>query len=415
MPLRNVRHVMKFFILISFLILNFFSILFAEQGFEDAFSLNKVLESARKNNPEILAAKKRRDVFLAKIKSESALEKPRVGYEQMYSGDEKNLTVSQEFPFFGKLRIRKQAASKEALMAEQSLIAKEKEILAKTKTAYAMLFLADRSIDLYQENVELMKHFSKVSESKYAVGKVSQSDVLRAQVELSKMLNMLITLNQEKETAHAMLNSLFKQTPDERIAIPQEPKTKKIEFNLQTLQETALGNRPELREAYHHVHHSNTMLTAARFEYLPDIMAQYRYRTALNSAMDKSQDIMVGMTVPLWFWKQKAMVQTARLEKEMAEAEYQAMKNRTLFEIKDLFVKVQTAERMVELYQTSVIPQAESALKITESAYQSDRVSFLELIDAQKNLLQFRLDYCQYLTEHEKQIAELERAVGKEL
>ena len=109
------------------------------------------------------------------------------------------------------------------------------------------------------------------------------------------------------------------------------------------------------------------------------------------------------------------MIDSAKLEKEQSDAEYQSMVNMTLFNLKDLSGKVQTAERLLDLYKTSVIPQAEQALKVAESAYQSDKVGFLDLVDAQRNLLQFRLEHYQHLTEREQWRSELEKILGKDL
>lgn len=381
----------------------------------NTLTLVQTLETAQKNNPEIRAAKKRWAAARAKIRVEKTLEKPQISYERMYSGDEKLLGISQEFPFPGKLSLKGQVASKEAEMMEQGYRSKEREIQTQVKSAYAMHFLSVKSIQIFDENVELMRRFAKVTESKYSVGKVSQAEVLRAQIELSKMMNMLVTLNQEKETSQAMLNTLLSLPPQNPIGAPQEPNIRRVRESLEDLQEKALANRPELLASKTAIERSGKAITSSRLEYLPDIMAQYKTRQAMNPEMDNTNDIMVGLTVPLWFWKQNSMVKMAKADKEMNEAEYQAMKNMTLFGVTDLLIKVKTSERLVDLYRTSVIPQAEQALKISETAYQSDKMSFLELIDVQRNLLQFRIEHYQHLAEYEQRAAELERVVGKDL
>src|SRR5206468_4329273 len=105
----------------------------------------------------------------------------------------------------------------------------------------------------------------------------------------------------------------------------------------------------------------------------------------------------------------------ARMEKEMSEAEFQIMRNNTLWAVKDLLVKVQTAERLIRLYRADVLPQAENALRISQKAYQSDRIGFLDLLDVQKSLLQFKLEHYGHLADYQSRLAELEQAVGKNL
>lgn len=387
----------------------------------DAITLKAVLEIAKKENPEIKAAKKKWEAARARIFQEATPEKPRVDLERMYApkdgsivrdADEKNVAISQEIPFPTNLYWKGRVARREADMAEASYHAKELEVLARVKTAYAMLFLSRHSIHIFEENTDLMRRFSRVAESKYAAGKASQADALKAQVELSKMLNMLVTLEQEKETNQAMLNSLLNRLPQAPLGVPEDPKTQNLEPGLEELQALALKERPELREANGAVEKSGSSVWLARSDYLPDVMLQYRRRNRMSGP--DSQDAVVGFSVPLWFWKQGSMVKEAKAEREMAMAEYQATKNMTLFDVKNMLVKVQTAQRLVELYRTSVLPQSQQALTVTEAAYRADRMGFLDLLDAVRSLLGFRLEYYQYMADYERFLAELERSVGVE-
>lgn len=377
--------------------------------------LKEVLETALAKNPEIEALRKNLQASGARISSESGYDRTKIFYESMYSGRERTVGISQDIPFPGKLSLRGAIARRESDMAEQELKAKELEVTAKVRSAYAMLYLSRKYIEIYEENADLVRRFAKVAESKYSVGKASQLDVLKAQVELSKISNTLVTLEQERDTAQAALNVLLNQDPDQPIGLPNEPKVQNLELDYRQLSQAAMANRPELLENRHHVRHSKAVTRSARFDFLPDFMVQARRRSADNPEMDGSSDLMVGASVPLWFAKPGAAAKAARLEEEKSEAEYQTMKNMTLWSLKDLLVKVKAARRLVELYRTSVIPQAENALNVAQSAYRSDRGTFLDLIDIQRNLLQFRLEHYQHLAEYEISLAELERIVGKPL
>lgn len=385
-------------------------------------TLQSVLDIARRENPEIKAAQNRWEAAKARIVQGATPDKPRVDFERMYAprdknvisgAEEKNVAISQEIPFPTTLALRGRLAKKESDMAEAAYRAKELEVLARVKSAYAMVFLSRHAIHIFEANTDLMRRFAKVAESKYAAGKASQGDVLKAQVELSKMLNMLVTLGQEQETNQAMLNTLLNRPPQAPLAVPEDIEAARLDRDLEELQVLAEKARPELREAALAVEKSRTALNLGRSEYLPDIMLQYRRRNMVTGT--DSHDAMVGLSVPLWFWKQGAMVREAKADREMAKAEYQAMRNMTLFDVKNLLVKVQTAYRLSDLYRTSVLPQAEQALKVSESAYQADRMNFLELLDAARSLLDFRLEYYQYVADYEQSFAELERVVGADL
>lgn len=386
------------------------------------FTLQEVLAIAQKENPEIKAAQQRWEATKSRISQAATPDKPRVDFERMYAprdknvwlgAEEKNIAVSQEIPFPTTLYFMSRRARQEAEQAEAAYRAKELNVLARVKTAYAMLFLSRHSIHIFEENVQLMRQFAKVAESKYAAGRAQQADALKAQVELSKMLNELVTLEQEKETNAAMLNTLLNRSPEFPLGEPADPKLQNLSHELEELEALAVQARPELREAALAIEKSRTSVVLGRSEYLPDIMLQYRRRNMVMGT--DSHDAMVGFSVPLWFWRQGAMVREAKAERDMAKAEYQAMKNMTLFDVKNLLVKAQTARRLIDLYQTSVLPQAEQALKVTEAAYRSDKINFLELLDAVRTWLNFRLEHYEHLAQYEQFVAELERAVGGNL
>lgn len=383
-----------------------------EKAWSEELLLKEALETALAKNPDIEAFHRAHRAAASRVGAEQGYDSTKIFFESMYSGRERTIGVSQDIPFPGKLTLRGAVARREADMAEQALRSKELDVAAKVRAAYAMLYLARKSIDIYEESAGLVRHFAKAAEAKYASGKAGQVDALKAQMELAKIQNALVALEQEKETAQAMLNILMNQDPETPLGTLQEPKLMDLKLEYLSLSQAALANRPELRESLHHVHHFKAALRSARFNYLPDFMVQARRRSADNPEMDGSSDFMIGATVPLWVSKPYGNARAAKLEAEKSEAEFQSVKNMTLWTLKDLLAKVQAAKRLVELYRTSVIPLAENALKVTQAAYLSDRSSLLDLIDVQRNYLQFRLEHHQHLAEYEKSLAELEQIVG---
>jgi outer membrane protein, heavy metal efflux system len=385
-------------------------------------TLSQALALAEKTNPEILAARKRWQAVEKRVVQAATPDKPRLDIERMYvpagksvlnEADEKSLAITQEVPFPSTLYLRRGVASREAAMAEQSYRAKVREILARTRSTYAMLFLAQRSLDIVTENIDLMRRFAKVAESKYTAGHTGQSDALKAQVELTKMLNMGVMLTQEKESAAAMLNGLLNRDAREQLGLPSEPDLPKLDQDLESIHALALAERPELKEAALNVERAGKSLAVARSEFLPDFMLQYRQRN--DPMRGRTRDAVLGLSLPLWFWKPAAMAAEAKAEREMAEAELQGMRVMTSAEARSAWVRTQTARRLADIYRTSVLPQAEQALRVAEVGYQANKSSFLDLLDAQRSLLNFRVEYYQFLADYEQRVAELERIVGRPL
>jgi outer membrane protein TolC len=387
-----------------------------------ALSLTQALDAARRSNPEIRVALKRWDASRKKIASEATPDKPRLDIERMYApsgktplngADEKSVSITQEFPFPTTLYLRGSRASKAAAISEQVYRAKVREVLAKTRTSYAMLYLSFKSRGLLDENIDLMRRFAKVAESKFAAGTGGQSDALKAQVELTKMLNMGLVVNQERELASAMLNALMGRSAGENLGTPRDLEPGRLEKAREELEAVAFSRRPELRQAVLAAELSRTSLSLAKSEFLPDIMLSYRSRK--DPMRGRTSDAVLGLTIPLWFWKPAAMIAEASAEKEMAEAELEAARLMTASDLRTAFVRAQTAQRLAESYQTSLLPQAESALTVAEAGYRAGRTGFLDLLDAQRSLLNFKLEYYQYLADYEQRAAELERVIGEEL
>ena len=385
-------------------------------------TLTQVLEIVAKDNPDIAAARSRWEAAQKRIVQAATPDKPRLDLERMYGpvpgnpindAREKNVAITQEMPFPTTLYLQRGKAAREAEIAEQAYQAKVREVSAKAEQTYAMWFLAQRTSDIFNENVEIMRRFSKVAESKFASGHSSQLDALKAQTELTRMLNMTLAVEQERQTDEAMLNALLNRDAASPLGLPANPDPGNLDLQLDKLQADAQSGRPELRQAALEARKAGTELSLAKSEFLPDLMLQFRYRR-MPSDVD-SRDAILGLSVPLWFWKPAARVAEARASKASSEAELQAMRVATSADLKTAWVRAQTAKRLADIYQTTLLPQAQASLRVAESGYQTGDTTFLDLLDAQRSLLNYRLEYFQDLAEYEQRLAELERVVGRNL
>ncbi len=385
-------------------------------------TLRDALSLAQERNPEILAAKKRWEAKNKEVIQNATPDKPRLDIERMYAplgrsllsgADEKNVSITQEIPFPTTLYLRTSMAARESDAAEQVYKAKIRDVISRVRVAYAALYLSYKRLAIFNEHLELMRRFAKVTESKYVAGHVSQSDVLKAQVELTKMLNMGVLINQEKEIAKTMLNALLAKEARSPLGEPQDPNLSSLSVKYERLRELVFKENPQFREAELVAQKASKSLWLARSKTLPDLMLQYRQRNSLM--LGDSRDVILGFTLPLWFWRPAAAISQARAEKEMAAAELEAARIMTDAEFQGAWVRLETTGRLLEIYKTSVFPQAEEALKIAEAGYQAEKATFLDLLDAHRSLLDFRLEYYQYVSEYEEHLAELERIVGKNL
>ncbi len=390
---------------------------------EKVLALEEAVKQARENNPEIIAMRKKWDAAKSRIRQEKTWANPLafIDWQKMPESDfglnnaeEKMYGISQMVPFPGKLSIKGKIAKYDAEKTEWEYRETELKVVSDLKIAYAMYFYVGKSIEIYKQTTEIMNNFSKVAESKYIVGKASQGDVLRAQVETSKMLNMIITMEQGKETVKAELNSIIGKDADAELGEPEDLMPQpRIKNNWDEIKKFTIYNNPEIKRQTASVSKNKWTRKMSYTEFLPDFDLTYR-RRKMTGAED-TQDFMLGFTVPLWFWKPALGVKEMSDELKMAESERKNMELMAVYRAKEFFVKLKTAERLIKLYQTSVLPPAEQSLKVTESAYRLDKEDFLNLLDSVRTLLDFRLEYYKYIAQYHQNLAMLEKITGVEL
>jgi outer membrane protein TolC len=220
-------------------------------------NLKQLIEEGLQNNPEILAANKKWEIFKEKVPQASALEDPMFGFgiinlpTNFSFKDEdmtmKEVSISQKFPFPGKRPLMKGMAEKEAEAVSTEIEEKANRIVKEVKTAYHDLSYIYRSVETTQRNKEILETFVKIAETRYVVGEGIQQDVLKAHVEVSKMVDELIMLGQKKRALEAKLNALLNRSPGSPMGKPEEVIFKKIPITIEELHKTAIESNPTLK------------------------------------------------------------------------------------------------------------------------------------------------------------------------
>ncbi|UCG92930.1 MAG: TolC family protein [candidate division WOR-3 bacterium] len=403
--MKNVKWINSFLcVLLSF----YFA--FAETS--SALSLSELIEDAKLNNPEILAAEARWEAAQSRVSSVRHIMDPLVGIE--FANSMRMYSVSQQFPFPTKLGTLSKFARTEVEEYENEYRQKEQEIISKVKKNYAQLFLIYKRIETKEESVVFLTQLFHIASLQYAIGKVPQADVLRAQIELAKAENDVLTLIDEKTVIETKLNLLLNRSPDEKLGVPVGLDTLFPVVKIEDLYALAREHRPALMAMRMQLNKAGVMLSIAKQKYLPDFMFKFTQQEMNNGPSD--QKFMFGLTVPLWFWgKQNEMVREMNANLKMAEAHYQHMENLILLAVKEAVVTLDKSRRTALLYQNSILPQAEANLNSALTAYESNRIDFLSLLESEKVLIQSELDYYRAQAELSVAFADLEEAVGIDL
>ena len=398
-----------------------------EKKFEN---VDRLVEEALQNNPEIFAAKKRWEVYKEKIPQASALEDPMFSFgiinlPTSFSFHQEDMTmkefaISQKFPFPGKRPLMKEMALKEAEAVYTEIQRKIHQIIKDVKTAYYDLSHVYRTTEVTQRNKRILEDFAKIAETRYAVGEGIQQDVLKAHVEVSKMVDDLIMIAQRKRALEAKLNALLNRPSETQVGEPEEVIFRKLPFTIEELQKMALEMNPTLKGMKKMIEAKEKAYALAKREYYPDFKLLFAYgqRDKLVGGVKQDDMLtwMVEINIPIFFkWKQEPKVAETKADILVVEAQYRAMKNEILFMVADMSSMIQRVERQIELYKTGIIPQTSLQINSAMSAYTVNKADFMTLLDSQMTLYKYELEYHQALTEYEKNVASIGATIGKQL
>jgi cobalt-zinc-cadmium efflux system outer membrane protein len=400
-----------------------------ERQGQAALTLSELIAQALENNPDIQAAKKRVESVQARAKQSTYLEDPELNWEawgvplnQPVNYRKANpliFGVRQKLPFFGKLGLKGEIAGQEVKMVEEELRAKEQEIIAKVKSSYADYFMASKNVEIYKELLELVRYTSTTAEGLYQVGRVPQQDVIKALLERTELLNKLTWAEKELTTSQAKLNTLLSRPLSSPLGQPAEPVLAPVDLQSSNFEKLAIEQRPKLRALESGINKSERAVELAeRNRKYPDFMVGLQYWYAPDQSPKNMYTPMVSLSIPFSPWtkgKHDYEVEEALAERQAAKANLLAMKNMTLFEVKEMSAKVEAAMKSIAIYRDGLLPQAEQSFQAAVVAYQTGGVNFMTLLDAQRTIRDVRMGYYKALVDHEQSRADLERAVGKEL
>lgn len=416
------------FLLLSLLVLSGVQIAAAQTNAKDEVKLSTLVTEAAENNPRIAAARDKWQSAAHIIDARKAFPDPQLSYTYFIEsietrvGPQKNVVgLKQTFPFYGKRGLRGEIAGKEAEALEQEYKAVEREIVSVVKKQFYEYFYLSKAIQIAEDEKALLKHFEQIAITKYETGAGLQQNILKVQVEISKLNDRLLELRKQKQTAEALINTLLNRPAHSPLGKPVQPEFRKFFFDEWDLINLATENRQELKAAQYLIEKSQKAYDLAKKDYFPDITLGATYfqidKGPLNVS-DNGQDalsVTLSINLPIWFNKYSSQAESALEMVKAQEKSHESILNQTLFEVKDYLFKLKTARDTVDLYKNALLPQAEQSMKSAEAGYVTGIVSFLDLLDAERILLMSYFGYWRGYADYLKYIADLERTVGVEL
>jgi len=401
----------------------------AEEASGDQGQLNALVDEALQNNPELQAARERWQINEHKVIPAQALDDPVLGFSfsnypvDSFRTDQAPMTgnefkISQNLPFPGKLDAKGEVAEQQALWFKAVYEDARLQLAEKVKDSYFRLYYQDRAIAVTEENLAILKNFISLTKTRYEVGTGLQQDLLKAQVEQSKLLDRQFTLRQQRRSLQAGFNRLLARPADQQLVLPGKLALTPVSVDPQRLRETARQNRPMFDSYQSLISRYESQRKLAELDYYPNFNIWTSYRFRDDNLPDQGTDFVsagVSINLPIWQKKRSETVAEADSGLRMAQRQLEEFRNQVDATIQDVAAQLEKNHNLVQLYSTGIIPQAQQSFDASLTAYQVGRVEFLNLLDGLMTLYRYQLDYERALADYQRNIAQLEAAVGVSL
>lgn len=330
----------------------------------------------------------------------------------------RQLQVMQMLPLGGKLALSGRVAGARASAVAERAQEVTWELRSETAMSFYDLYAVDRRLDVMRETVRLLQDIEKTAAAMYRVGEGRQSDVLRAQVEIAKMVEDTVRMQAMRAGMVARLNALLDRATETPVGTPVLPAFPETPPDRAALDSIARLHRPMIRAALDEVRAAEAAEQLARKEIWPDLQvgAQYGQRGGDMGGTEHMGSLMVGASVPIFARsRQYRMRDEMNAMVRMAQADVTQMRADTRGKLGEAFANLVRARNLATLYRATVLPQAQASVASALAAYRVGSVDFMTLLDSQMTVNEFRQELHALDAEQGKAWAELEMLTGRTL
>jgi len=380
--------------------------------------LATLIDEALSKNPDVAAA--REAAAAAGQRPAQARSLPNPMFSVGYTNDgwspslgEMQMTnlafmASQELPFAGKRGLRSDIASREAGQVEQQAERVGRSITAAVKRGYYGLLLSRNLLDLIRDQEDIWKQIEGVARARYGVGQGAQQDVLRVQVEVTRIEQLRAEQEGEAEIRLAELNRLLDRAATEPLETPARLALRPMEGTLDQVFAWAAGVSPEIKSAGLGVERATLAINLAKKEFKPDFSVQAGYMN--RGGLDPMWQAGVGITVPLYRKRLSAGLAEAEAQLRSSQSAIQSVQLQLRFRTQERLIQLKTTERVATLYGEGIVPQDRMSVEAALANYQTGKVPFIAVLEALTTLYNDRATHLRLLANHEQTLAGLEEA-----
>jgi outer membrane protein, heavy metal efflux system len=321
--------------------------------------------------------------------------------------------ASQDLPYPGKLKLKGEVANREADTQQAQADVVRASVTEQVKLVYLRLAYLEATLAILQQNDAVLQPLIQNGLSHYSLGQGSQADVLKAQLEHTKILREVTMHHLEMGQLQADLKQLLHRSQGSADILPEQLIATPLRYTSEELQALVQDHNPTVQMHTNAVEKQDAQLKSAQRDGKPDFNVGYMFEQTGGGYRDYYE-----LTLNMRLYRRK------RVEGEIAEAteylnqskqELDSQVQQQLAEVQKQFIAVTSAEELLREYQEGLIPQAEAAFHSEEAAYQSNKGQFAPVLSSLLDVLSFEHDYQQALLDHETALAHLETLTGATL
>jgi outer membrane protein, heavy metal efflux system len=376
---------------------------------EDA-TFEDYVHYAIRNNPGLEAAFYRWRSALERVPQARSLPDPQVSFgividevdrSAEYMGE--RYSISQMFPWFGKLNLRGDVALKEAHAESGRFESLRLQLIEQVSRAYFEYAYIHQAIAIARENIGLLIQLETVSRALFRAGAVTLLDINRAQVEIGRLEDQVNSLEDLLGVTIAEVNAVLGRPAHAYLPPMSAGSSYQMVIDLEDHSDEewlalAKENNPELVANRHDAEQQKQAIELARKNYFPDVMIGVEYArdgSARMAMMDAGGSdmlsLMVSINLPVWREKYASGTREMMARYLEATRKIRDRENNLETELKRALYTYRDSRRKLDLYDGALLPMANQSLSVAESAYRSGDTGFSDLIDSQRILLEFAL------------------------
>ena len=392
-------------------------------------NVDSLINYAKTRNPEYAAMQAEAEASGERVTPAGSLpdQKFRTELRDITRFGEQNATLSpsrvgstryllmQDIPWFGKRDLKREIAALEADGAKGRALGTWADVAGRIKVNFAQLYYVHRNEQLTREILDLMTRLEKVAQVRYSGGLAAQQDVIRAQVEQTNMRNELIALETEQHHLHARLNALLARPNNAPLQVPAQLRKlpAPVTLDYATLEERVRTRNPQLFADESKIKAAEKSRDLTYKNRYPDFtlgVSPIQYQNAI-----KEWELMVELNIPLQQSSRRSQERESESMLNAARSRKEATTNQVSAELAEALSGIEAARRTENLLANSLLPQAELTFKAALAGYETGKVDFATLLDAQRQIRQARQNQLKAQVDAQMRLAEIERLLGEDL